>query len=104
MHKHEAISICRSHMYRYVLVQTTDGHSIDGIIEHVDNDHVYLAVPIGPEDAEAAETRGYYPPYYPPYPPVYPGYYPPYFPRRRFRRVVLPLATLLGLSLLPYYY
>lgn len=106
MHKDEAFTWCTTHMYRYVMVQTNDGMTYDGIIESVDNDNVYLAVPVG--EAEARQpvygTPGYgYGGYgygYPGYYPGYPGYY---VPRRRFRRTVLPLATLLALSLLPYY-
>lgn len=114
MHKEEAYSLCREHMHRYVRVQTADGNVTDGIIEHVDNDYVYLAVPIGP--GEEGDMRGYYPPpyygsyssYYPPYDPylyVYPPYPSPfpYYPRPRFRREVLPLSALVALSLLPYY-
>ncbi|MBD0379100.1 hypothetical protein [Paenibacillus sedimenti] len=100
MHKKEAYSLCKSHMYRYVSVTTVDGTMYDGIVENVDDDHLYLAVPIGGQEMEqmrAFAPFGYPYPYYP-YP--YPGYY---FPRRRFARQVLPLATLLALSLLPYY-
>lgn len=44
------INLCKNHMYRYVLLQTNDGRSYDGIIEHVDDKNVYLAVPIAATD------------------------------------------------------
>ncbi|PYI51787.1 hypothetical protein [Paenibacillus flagellatus] len=106
MHIQDAHSICKEHLYRYVRVQVAEGYTVDGIIEHVDEHNLYLAVPIGPE--EGAGYRAFYPGYYggfyPPYPPYYsPYYYSPYFfPGRRFRRVVLPLASFVALSLLPY--
>lgn len=118
--------ICKSHLYRYVLVQTTDQQSYDGIVENVDETNLYLAVPEGEvEGAAVNEERllgglgygpglGYGAGYgYPGYGPGlgygagygYPGYGYPYYPRprRRFRRLILPLAGLTALSLLPYY-
>lgn len=40
-------TMCNHHMHRYVLVQTNDGNSYDGFVEHVDDQNVYLAIPIG---------------------------------------------------------
>jgi hypothetical protein len=121
MHHNHMYDVCRSHMHRYVLVQTTDQQSFDGIVENVDETNLYLAVPIGDgmEREEGNDERliggvgygaGYgYPGYgfpgygFPGY--GYPGYGYPYYPRprRRFRRLVLPLAALTALTLLPYY-
>lgn len=55
MNKQEAMDLCKKHLHRYVLVHMADGTSYDGIVEHVDDDHVYLAVPVG----EAAAMGGY---------------------------------------------
>ncbi|HEY0827434.1 MAG TPA: hypothetical protein VGE40_05030 [Bacilli bacterium] len=100
-------------MHRYVMVQMKDGSHYDGIVENVDDENLYLAVPVG--EAESMEARQY--PGYgyggygvPLYGYTQPGLYgyqlPGYghgFPRRRFRRSILPLAALLALTLLPYY-
>ncbi|MFC4778528.1 hypothetical protein ACFO9Q_17175 [Paenibacillus sp. GCM10023252] len=105
---------CSDHMHRYVLAHTKDGWCCDGIIEHMDDEYICLAVPSG---GEMMQDRALLP--FGPfgggfggygggfggyggygYPPLYPY---PYYPRRRFGRRVFPLAGLLGLSLLPYY-
>lgn len=96
----EMHEICKKHMYRYVIVTMTNGAVYDGIVENVDDDNLYLAVPLGGMDQEQMRAflpYGYPYPYYG-YP--YPGYV---YGRRRFARQVLPLAGLLALSLLPYY-
>jgi hypothetical protein len=85
-------SICESHMHRYVEAQAADGFCYDGIVEHVDDEWLCLAVPGAAEN----QMRGFYSPY-----SQYGSYY-PYRPRR-FNRLALPLAGLTGLSLLPYY-
>ncbi|WP_025028046.1 hypothetical protein [Caldalkalibacillus mannanilyticus] len=94
---------CVDHINRYVLIQTKDGYSYDGIVEHVDDQNVYLAVPIGEEimsepmyqprdqvsapdqrvEQENPESgeRQFYPGFggYPGYGGFYPGYgYPAY--------------------------
>jgi uncharacterized membrane protein len=53
-------TMCKHHMHRYVLVQTNDGRNYDGIVEHVDDHNVYLAIPIGRMDAgfREEENRG----------------------------------------------
>lgn len=108
MKHQEAHEICKKHMYRYVSVTMNTGAVYDGIVENVDDDHLYLAVPIGGMDQE--QMRAFLPYSYPGYgygyPYGFPGYgFPGYgFPRRRFARQILPLAGLLALSLLPYYY
>lgn len=109
--------LCRKHMHRYVKVQTVEGCVYQGIIECVDGDHLYLAVPMGcwpvPNMARSVTPYGYYPyagtPYAlppnidPAYPGYYPGYYYPYGYGRRFHRLLLPLAALTALALIPYY-
>jgi hypothetical protein len=80
-------------MHRYVGVQMLDGAYHDGIVEHVDEHQLYLAVPTG--DAEIDQMRAFSPFGY-----GYSGYG---YPRRRFRRRILPLGGVYGLSLLPYY-
>lgn len=67
MQKHEAYKLSMDHMHRYVQVQMADGMVYDGIVEHVGDDHLYLAVPRSA--AEANEMRQ---------PPVYPGCYGPW--------------------------
>jgi hypothetical protein len=78
-------SLCESHMHRYVEVQAADGYCYDGIVEHVDDEWLCLAVP-----GLADQMRAFGPFY-------------PYRPRR-FNRLVLPLAGLAAISLLPYYW
>ncbi|WP_261305722.1 hypothetical protein [Paenibacillus andongensis] len=99
----EAHEICIKHMFRYVSVTMTSGSVYDGIVEGVDDENLYLAVPIGGMDQD--QMRAFFPfaypyPYFGGYPYLYPGFG---FPRRRFVRQILPLAGLLALSLLPYY-
>lgn len=111
MHKHEAIDMCKQHIHKYVLIHTTDGMQYDGIVESVDDDYVYLAVPVGAAELAPAHMRallGYGFPGYGGFglsPFGYPGYpfYPPYGYGGRFRRLALPLAALAAISLLPYF-
>lgn len=135
MEKSEAKALCKKHINRYVLIQMNDGQVFDGIIESVDEDNIYLAVPIG--DGQMMGHAGPAPhghhcgcgqhgyPYHhgpfdghqtrqpiAPYGGFYgPGFYGPgfgfapgfYGPRRRFNRLILPLAAFTALSLLPYF-
>lgn len=48
-------NLCKNHMYRYVLLHTNDGKSYDGIIEHVDEKNVYLAVPLTATDMDRSD-------------------------------------------------
>jgi len=84
-------SLCESHMHRYVEVQCADGYCYDGIVEHVDDEWLCLAVP-GAVD----HLRGFFP-------TPFGGPFYPYRPRR-FNRLILPLAGLAAISLLPYYW
>ena len=45
MEVHEVKKWCHDHKFRYVMVQTKDGWCCDGFVEHIDDEHVYLAVP-----------------------------------------------------------
>lgn len=115
--KHPMYELCLKHMHRYVKVHTHDGCCYHGIVEHVDDEHLYLAVPAGQwmhyGGAATSMDRAYvpygyfgggYPGYYPGY--YYGGYYPGYYPYgyyRPFNRLILPLVALTSLALLPYY-
>jgi hypothetical protein len=115
MHKQEAIDLCKQHIHKYVLIHTKDGMQYDGIVESLDGDYVYLAVPAGAAELVSPQARtlpGYYG--YGGYPYGggygygygYPGYgygYPGYGYGGRFRRLALPLAALTAISLLPYF-
>jgi hypothetical protein len=156
MEKIEAKQVCHHHMHRYVRVVILDGRAFDGFVENVDDEQLYLAVPVGhemnneqmehagyhegnnaPMDSYAnpsnlqptsyepqkgyghqqgcgcngpssgsgypgVDARAFFPGYYPA-PAPFPGYgYNPYG-RRRFNRIILPLALLSTLALLPYY-
>lgn len=158
MEKTEALTLCKKHINRYVLIQMSDGNMFDGIIESVDEQNIYLAVPVGDmvmqhgaplmhghgpghghghghgphcgcggvatagaghhhiqpyqhssHGRSPSPNLGYgYGPGYGPgfgYGPGYGyGYGPGYYgPRRRFNRVILPLAAFTALSLLPYF-
>ncbi|WP_163972037.1 hypothetical protein [Oceanobacillus halotolerans] len=103
--------LCKSHMHSYVLIETVDGNSVDGIITGLDDENVYMAVPLEPHEQQMAPAVGFagrqfygYPGYggYPGYPGFggYPGYG---GPRRRFRRLILPLTALAALTALPWY-
>ncbi|WP_240647355.1 hypothetical protein [Paenibacillus nanensis] len=84
---------CQKHMHRYVMVQTSDGGMQDGFVEHVDDEYVYLAIPVCPGEGD---DRAFFP--YGGF-----GYGYPFFPRRRFIRRRFPLAGLFALSLLPFF-
>ncbi|MFB5762728.1 hypothetical protein [Paenibacillus medicaginis] len=168
--KSETKEICMKHKHRYVCVWVKDGSMYDGIVENVDDENIYMAVPIGgannnmPNTANAPyqsnmpyqanapyqsnmpyqanapyqsnmpyqadmpanvqpeanqpyddcgcggmRTRAFgYP--FAGYPGAFPGYgygygYPayPFYGRRRFNRLILPLAALTAIGLLPYY-
>lgn len=106
--------LCKQHMHSYVLAETHDGSKLDGIITGLDDEYVYMAIPLEHHESQGAmmpnnynheRQFGYgYPGYgYSGY--GYPGYgYEGYgYPKRRFRRLVLPLAALTALSILPWY-
>lgn len=100
--------LCKKHMHAYVLAETVDGKKLDGIITGLDDEYVYIAIPIEQNAQEKLQSNhredrqfgyGYGPGY------GYPGGYGYGHgrPRRRFNRLVLPLAALTALSILPWY-
>lgn len=109
--------LCKNHIHSYVLIETNDGAKIDGIITDLDNEYVYIAIPLGQGDPVENDYPynndqrqfggfGYGFPGFGGY--GYPGYGYPFYgygyrPRRRFRRLILPLAALTALSVLPWY-
>jgi hypothetical protein len=99
--------LCKEHMHSYVLAELVDGTKVDGIITGLDDEYVYMAVPLELHEQQHSHqenTSGYrygYPVYGPGFipGPAYGYGYPP----RRFRRLVLPLAALVTLAALPWY-
>ncbi|MBU5595222.1 hypothetical protein KQI76_08600 [Amphibacillus sp. MSJ-3] len=75
--------LCKQHMNKHVLLQTTSGEQINGIIMNFDDENVYLAVPARSNDLQV-ENRQYNPygggPMYPPSPHPQYGGGPPYPP------------------------
>ncbi|HLR69566.1 MAG TPA: hypothetical protein VK105_20965 [Virgibacillus sp.] len=105
--------LCKQHMHSYVLAETHDGSKLDGIVTGLDDEYVYMAVPIEPHEIQgnmASNQRhfdrqyGYGPPGYG-YPGYggYGGYGGGYGPGNRFKRLILPLAALTAISILPWY-
>jgi hypothetical protein len=105
LNHHHLYDLCEKHMHTYVLAETVDGNKIDGIITGVDEECVYLAVPItGSGYRDYGDFRGAPGFGYPGYGYGFPGY--GYgFPHRprRFNRLILPLAGLTAISALPWY-
>ncbi|WP_053220372.1 hypothetical protein [Virgibacillus senegalensis] len=104
---HHIYELCKSHMNSYVLAELNDGTKVDGIVVDLDEDFVYLAVPVQTAIQEHYtgygndRQFGYYPGYgYPGY--GYPGYGYGYGPGR-FQRLILPLTALVALSALPWF-
>jgi|SRR5699024_378603 len=106
--------MCKQHMHSYVLIETTDGMQTDGIITGVDNENVYVAVPVdqneqmqgNPSENPNQFGRNPYPPYGRPGYGFRPGYgygRPGYRGPGRFRRLAIPLSFIAALSLLPWY-
>ncbi|MFD1850055.1 hypothetical protein [Oceanobacillus bengalensis] len=103
--------LCKQHMHSYVMAETVDGTSFDGIVTGLDDEYVYFAVPVEQDQQHAphmgtmqSSQRQFgfgYPGYG--YGYGYPGYGYPGRPPRRFNRLVLPLAALTALAILPWY-
>ncbi|MEN1970326.1 hypothetical protein WMZ97_19915 [Lentibacillus sp. N15] len=121
---HHVYETCKQHMHSYVLAEMVDGSKVDGIVTGLDEEYVYLAVPLAQHEQDMHQMHehqqnrqvgfGYGQPGGFGYPGGgfgYPGGYGypgggygyPGGPRRRFRRLILPLAGLTALSLLPWY-
>lgn len=103
---HQMYDLCSQHMHTYVLAEMNDGSRINGIVTGVDNNHVYLAIPYGPDQGEMRDESdeerqfGWGPR---PFGFGYgPGWYGGFGPRG-FRRLALPLAGLVALSVLPWF-
>lgn len=119
--------LCSDHMHGYVMVETTNGTMQDGIITGIDEQNVYMAVPMNQRE-ESSQDRSdeqqlrQYPGYGYGYGYGHPGYnhyggYPGYgyggYPgynygygqggRSPFKRLILPLAAITALSVLPWY-
>ena len=104
--------LCKEHMHSYVLAELVDGTKVDGIITGLDDEYVYMAVPLEPHEQQhshayqhesGSHQRFGYPGYGPGFAPG-PGYGYGYgYPPRRFNRLVLPLAALVTLAALPWY-
>lgn len=124
--------VCKKHMNQHVLLHTTTGEQIGGVITNIDEQNVYLTVPARPDEI-SDQDRQYNPygggPQHPPrprppygpggnsyhpgpgprppyggYPPYYPGY-PPYNPGPQPgspNQLIIPLAALAAISLLPF--
>lgn len=98
MEKHEAHALCYAHMNKFVRITMGDGAVYDGVIENVDDEHVYVACPIRDREGAEGEDRAFG------FPGAGPGFgfygHPFFHPFPRFRRFALPLSFLLGLSFL----
>ncbi|CAM3437645.1 hypothetical protein [Marinicrinis lubricantis] len=68
MHKKEAYELCKKHVNQFVMIHTKDGQTMHAIIENVDEENVYLAMPV----PGVAQTGSYRYPYTST--GVYPGY------------------------------
>lgn len=88
---------CKEHIHSYVLIEVNDGSQIDGIITGVDDEYVYLAIPIDHSQESMQHHQRIF----------WAGYggfgYPTYGRPRRFTRLILPLVALTAISALPWY-
>lgn len=107
MHLANMHHLCKQHLNRCVRAELADGQAFEGIVEHVDEENVYLIIEINinvnrTDEADEEDYRGFgygygYPPYgygYPIYGYGYPGY------SFGYGRLILPLAALTALTLL----
>ncbi|WP_100371911.1 hypothetical protein [Bacillus sp. FJAT-45037] len=118
-HTQEMQMLCEQYMNQAVHTQLNGQPGYNGVVEYVDNEHLYLMVPVDDngqymdmaymmnemngmqpfEQMQPSMDRQYYP-YYPYY--QQPFYYPYYgYGRpRRWNRLILPLAALTAIALL----
>src|SRR5699024_605403 len=48
--------LCKNHLHAYVMAELNDGSKVDGIITGLDDEYVYLAVPVEGEDRTFSPT------------------------------------------------
>lgn len=89
--------LCWRLLNQYVGVKTSDGHTYDGFIAHVDDDHVTLAVP-SDEMIEGMHGMRAHESTYRQF-----GFFPGFFPRRRFFFHRIPFSLFNALFLLPFF-
>ncbi|URN93948.1 MAG: phosphatidylinositol kinase [Candidatus Pristimantibacillus lignocellulolyticus] len=97
MNSNDYQQICWNCMNKYVGIQTADGKAYDGFIAHVDQNYVTLAIPT---DEIVDRLTGL--PAHEAYRQF--GFHPGFFPRRRFFQRRVPLSTIGGLFLLPFFF
>ncbi|KGX93007.1 hypothetical protein N781_14140 [Pontibacillus halophilus JSM 076056 = DSM 19796] len=56
--EHDKKDFCKKHMYYFVVIETNDGQTLEGIIDDMDSENVYLLMPVG-EDEEGDRQYGY---------------------------------------------
>jgi hypothetical protein len=106
--------MCKQHMYYHVTIKTRDGQEIEGIITDLDKKNVYMMVPQNMMPAEE-EQESLQSTQQSPNPQQQSQqvqqrsqqnqrqwYGNPYY--RRYYRQIFPLASLVALSLYPYYH
>lgn len=99
--KDHMYKLCQKHLKQYVLIETNFGEKIDGVIIDLDDENVYLVVPVQSMEPMQHHYRQFGP---------YGGFgygFGPYgygfgYPGFRLRRIILPLTAIAALSLLPW--
>ncbi|KGX88186.1 hypothetical protein [Pontibacillus litoralis] len=94
---------CHQHMYYMVIIEMNDGKQYEGIIEDMDDNHVYMLMPAGDEEEEMEGSQNRQFGYGYGYGPGW-GYgygYPRRF--RRFRRYRFPFFGIRSFFF-PYFY
>ncbi|WP_152392802.1 phosphatidylinositol kinase [Paenibacillus guangzhouensis] len=86
--------LCWRCMNQYVGIKTTDGHTHDGFIAHVDHDYVTLAVPVDDMMTGMPVNARTYRQF---------GFHSGFFPRRRFFERRIPFFLISDLFLLPFF-
>ncbi|RRJ67513.1 hypothetical protein EHV15_11415 [Paenibacillus oralis] len=51
-HKRHMMEICKRYHHHLIHIESSDGHVHVGIIDGMDDDHVYLLIPIGDMDGD----------------------------------------------------
>lgn len=83
-YKRNMHEMCKKYHHHFVQIETTEGKVFDGIVDGMDDDHVYLLIPIG--DADRDDQRQFWGGF--PHSPFGFGFGHPFFfgIPRRFRR------------------